>query len=105
MQFSLFLQFFSVIGVENLPYTLNNQMQAKITLQAVWAFFTSSCRWLFATFLFLLNGLVIFFGFGLKKFCVLRLRWLVHARERSPIDKKNNITAQAAKCFFVTLPT
>ena len=46
-----------------------------------------------------------FFGFGLKQFCVLQLRWLVHARERSPIDKKNNITAQAAKCFFVTLPT
>ena len=66
MQFSLFLQFFSVIGVENLPYTLNNQMQAKITLQAVWAFFTSSCRWLFATFLFLLNGLVIFFRFWFK---------------------------------------
>ena len=43
-----------------------------------------------------------FFGFGLKKFCVLRLRWLVHARERSPIHKKNNITAQAAKCFLPT---
>ena len=43
-----------------------------------------------------------FFGFGLKQFCVLQLRWLTHARERSPIHKKNNITAQAAKCFLPT---
>lgn len=44
-----------------------------------------------------------FFGFGLKQFCVLQLRRLLHARERSPIHKKNNITAQAAKCFFCHL--
>lgn len=55
--FRFSFNFFSVIGVK---------MQAKITLQAVWAFFTSSCRWLFATFLFVLNGLVIFFWFWFK---------------------------------------